>query len=85
MSGKKIDSLTRSVIEKAGFGKYFVHSTGHGVGLDIHEMPYISSKSDTVVEDGMVYTIEPGIYIPDEFGIRIEDMVVMIDGKAVVL
>ena len=85
MRAKEIDSLTRDIITKAGFGKYFVHSTGHGVGLDIHEMPYISSKSDMIIEDGMVYTIEPGIYIPDEFGIRIEDMVAMVDGRAVVL
>jgi Xaa-Pro aminopeptidase len=85
MKANKIDSLTRDIIHKAGFGEYYVHSTGHGVGLDIHEMPYISAKSDTIVEDGMVYTIEPGIYIPGEFGIRIEDMVAMVDGKAVVL
>jgi len=85
MKAKEIDALTRNIIDKAGFAKYFVHSTGHGVGLDIHEMPYISSKSDTIVEDGMVYTIEPGIYLPNEFGIRIEDMVAMVDGKAKVL
>jgi len=85
MKAKQIDKLARDVIEKAGFGKYFVHSTGHGVGLDIHEMPYISSKSDIVIEDGMVYTIEPGIYIEGEFGIRIEDMVVMKNSKAKVL
>ena len=85
MKAKKVDALTRDIVTKAGFGEYYVHSTGHGVGLDIHEMPYISTKSDTIIEDGMVYTIEPGIYIPDEFGIRIEDMVAMIDGKAVVL
>lgn len=85
MKAKKVDALTRDIVTKAGFGEYYVHSTGHGVGLDIHEMPYISTKSDTVIEDGMVYTIEPGIYIPGEFGIRIEDMVAMVDGKAVVL
>ena len=85
MKAKKVDALTRNIIEKAGYGKYYVHSTGHGVGLDIHEMPYISTKSDTIIEDGMVYTIEPGIYIPNEFGIRIEDMVAMVDGKAKVL
>jgi Xaa-Pro aminopeptidase len=85
MKAKEIDALTRNIINKAGFGKYFVHSTGHGVGLDIHEMPYISSKSNMIIEDGMVYTIEPGIYIPDEFGIRIEDMVAMIDGRVIVL
>jgi len=85
MKAKDIDALARDVIEKAGFGKYFVHSTGHGVGLDIHEMPYISSKSKTKIEDGMVYTIEPGIYIEGEFGIRIEDMVVMENSRAKVL
>ena len=85
MKAKKVDALTRDIVEKAGYGKYYVHSTGHGVGLDIHEMPYISTKSDITIEDGMVYTIEPGIYIPNEFGIRIEDMVAMVDGKASVL
>ena len=85
MKAKEIDALARDVIEQAGFGKCFVHSTGHGVGLDIHEMPYISSRSDTVIEDAMVYTIEPGIYIEGEFGIRIEDMVVMQNGRAKVL
>ena len=85
MKAKKIDALTRDIITNGGMGEYYVHSTGHGVGLDIHEMPYISSKSEMLVEDGMVYTIEPGIYIPGEFGIRIEDMVTMVSGKVVVL
>jgi Xaa-Pro aminopeptidase len=85
MKAKKIDAFTRDIIEKGGMAEYYIHSTGHGVGLDIHEMPYINSKSEMRVEDGMVYTIEPGIYIPDEFGIRIEDMVAMIDGRAVIL
>ncbi len=85
MRGKEIDRIGREIIDKAGFGKYFIHSTGHGVGLDIHEMPYISTRSKTKIQDGMVYTIEPGIYIPDAFGIRIEDMVVMEEGRARVL
>lgn len=85
MKAKKIDAFTRDIIEKAGMGEYYVHSTGHGVGLDIHEMPYISGRSEMHVEDGMVYTVEPGIYIPGEFGIRIEDMVAMVDGRAVIL
>jgi len=85
MKAKKIDAFTRDIIEKGGMGEYYVHSTGHGVGLDIHEMPYISAKSEMKVEDGMVYTIEPGIYIPGEFGIRIEDMVAMVNGRVVVL
>lgn len=85
MKASEIDNLTRSVIEEAGFGKYFVHSTGHGVGLDIHEYPFINSKSDLIIEDNMVFTIEPGIYLPKEFGVRIEDTVAMINGKAVIL
>ncbi len=85
MRANQIDKLARDVIETAGFGKYFVHSTGHGVGLDIHEMPYISSKSKIKVEDEMVFTIEPGIYIPGEFGVRIEDMVLMRDGRVEIL
>jgi Xaa-Pro aminopeptidase len=85
MRASEIDALARDVIEKAGYGKYFVHSTGHGVGLDIHEMPYISAKNRERISDGMVFTIEPGIYIPGKFGIRIEDMVAMIRGRAEVL
>ena len=85
MKAKEIDKIAREIIEKNGFGKYFVHSTGHGVGLDIHEMPYISPKSETIIEDGMVFTIEPGIYLKGDFGIRIEDMVVMHKGKAHIL
>ena len=85
MKARQIDALARDVIEKAGFGRYFVHSTGHGVGLDIHEMPYISTRSKTRIEDGMVFTVEPGIYIPGEFGIRIEDTVAMLRGRAEIL
>ncbi|WP_456381110.1 M24 family metallopeptidase [Hydrogenimonas sp.] len=85
MTGAQIDRLARDVIEKGGMGKAFVHSTGHGVGLDIHEMPYISARGGTTVEDGMVFTIEPGVYFPGEFGIRIEDMVVMKNGRAEIL
>lgn len=85
MKASDIDKLTRDVIEKAGFGKYFVHSTGHGVGLDIHEFPNINSRSDVIIEDNMVFTIEPGIYLPEEFGVRIEDTVVMKNGKAKIL
>jgi len=80
-----IDKAARDVIDKAGFGKYFIHSTGHGVGLDIHELPVISSKSQTIIAENMLFTIEPGIYLPDKFGVRIEDMVVIQNGKALVL
>ncbi|PAF47122.1 X-Pro aminopeptidase [Helicobacter sp. 12S02634-8] len=85
MSGKQIDGIAREVIDKAGYGKYFIHSTGHGIGLDIHELPFISKKSETIIEDGMVFSIEPGIYIPNRYGVRIEDLVVVEDGRAVVL
>ncbi|PLY07847.1 MAG: X-Pro aminopeptidase [Arcobacter sp.] len=85
MKASEIDKLTRDVIEKSGYGKYFVHSTGHGVGLDIHEFPNINSKSDVIIENNMVFTIEPGIYLPNEFGVRIEDTVVMKNGKAIIL
>ncbi|MEK7678945.1 MAG: M24 family metallopeptidase, partial [Deltaproteobacteria bacterium] len=69
-----IDMAARGVISYAGFGKYFVHSTGHGVGLDVHEPPVIGPKSNDVLEEGMVITVEPGIYIPGWGGVRIEDM-----------
>jgi len=75
---KDIDKIARDIIQDAGYGKYFVHSLGHGVGLDIHELPRVSKNSEDIVQEGMVFTIEPGIYIPGEFGVRIEDMV-MID------
>ncbi len=85
MKASQIDKLARDVIEKAGFGKYFVHSTGHGVGLDIHEYPNINSRNNVLIEDNMVFTIEPGIYLSDKFGVRIEDTVVMKKGRAEIL
>lgn len=85
MSGKEIDALARGVIEKAGFKEFFTHSTGHGIGLDIHELPRISTRSEDIIKEGMVFSIEPGIYIPDKFGVRIEDLVVIEGGKARVL
>ena len=77
IKAKELDKIARDVIEEAGYGKYFVHSLGHGVGLDIHEWPFINSRNETILKEGMVFTIEPGIYIPGEFGIRIEDMVLI--------
>ena len=69
-----VDKAARDIIENAGCGKYFGHGTGHGVGLQIHESPRLSPKSRHILEIGDVVTVEPGIYIPDEFGVRIEDM-----------
>ncbi|WP_461866338.1 aminopeptidase P family protein [Thermococcus sp.] len=68
-----VDRAAREYIEKAGYGKYFTHRTGHGLGLDVHEEPYISPGNSTILREGMVFTIEPGIYLPGKFGIRIED------------
>ena len=82
MTGEEIDSVAREVIEDAGYGDEFGHGLGHGVGLVIHERPMVVPKSKDIVEDGMVFTIEPGIYIPGWGGIRIEDIVVMEDGRA---
>ncbi len=72
-----VDNAAREIINNAGYGSNFGHGTGHGVGLAIHEKPVISSFSDAVLDDGMVITIEPGIYIPDWGGVRIEDMVLV--------
>lgn len=72
-----IDFAARDFIKKAGYGKYFSHGTGHGIGLAVHEWPNISPYNDNTVEEGMVFTIEPGIYIPGWGGIRIEDMVLV--------
>ncbi len=84
-SGKtasQIDNSARYVIKQAGYGAYFAHATGHGIGLEVHEFPGISRGSAVPVRDGMVFTIEPGIYVPGLGGVRIEDMVIMEKGRA---
>jgi Xaa-Pro aminopeptidase len=73
----EIDEAARSVLRRAGLDRYFTHSTGHGVGLEIHEGPRLAAKQEQVLEPGMVITIEPGVYIPGKFGVRIEDMVLV--------
>ncbi len=73
----KIDQAARHLLNREGYGKYFIHNLGHGVGLDTHELPFISPKSRKRLKDGMVFTIEPGIYIPGWGGMRKEDMVVV--------
>ncbi len=78
---RDIDHEARKTITDAGFGEYFIHRTGHGLGLDGHEPPYIHQNSETVLEDGMTFTIEPGIYLPGKGGIRIEDDVVFQDDQ----
>ncbi len=71
----EVDKAARDVLDKAGWGEYFTHSTGHGVGLEIHEQPRVAAGQEMRLETGMVITIEPGVYLPGKFGIRIEDMV----------
>lgn len=72
-----VDDAARGVIAQAGYGEFFLHRTGHGLGLDIHEPPYITATSDTVLEEGMVFSIEPGIYLAGRFGIRLEEVVIV--------
>ena len=77
MSGKELDKIARDIIESAGHGNEFGHSLGHGVGMEIHESPYASPNKDDILEHNSIVTIEPGIYIENEFGVRIEDFVVV--------
>lgn len=79
---KEIDAVARRVIAEAGYGSYFTHRTGHGLGIEIHEEPFLDSSGKQSLEEGMVLTVEPGIYLPGRFGIRIEDSVVVSAGGA---
>ena len=79
VSCKDVDNACRKYIEEKNYGKYFIHSTGHGIGLEVHELPTISYRSDTKLKENMTITVEPGIYIENEFGIRIEDSLIVKD------
>ena len=85
MKGQEVDEIARTVIEEAGYGEEFGHGLGHGVGLAVHERPMVVPTSKDVIEDGMVFTVEPGIYISGWGGVRIEDIVVMENGRARIL
>lgn len=80
MQAGEVDGLAREVIRQGGFGDFFTHRTGHGLGMEAHEPPYIFGSNPLTLEDGMVFTIEPGIYLPGKYGVRIEDDVVVEDG-----
>jgi Xaa-Pro aminopeptidase len=75
--GKEVDALGRAVIDEAGHGEHYGHGLGHGVGMEVHEGPNLSPRSEATLEAGNVVTVEPGIYVPGQFGVRIEDLVVV--------
>lgn len=79
VTAQEVDRAARAVIEEAGYGEQFLHRTGHGLGLDVHERPYIVDGNETTLQPGMVHSIEPGIYLEGEFGVRIEDAVLVTD------
>jgi Xaa-Pro aminopeptidase len=86
MTGREVDSLSRDVIARAGYGEAFTHSLGHGIGLEVHEPPWLSQlRGDAVLQPGMVFSVEPGVYLPGWGGVRIEDLVVLEDGGARIL
>jgi Xaa-Pro dipeptidase len=72
-----VDKVARDIIKEYGYADNFIHSTGHGLGLEVHEKPSLSKKDDSKLQKGMVITVEPGIYIKDEFGVRIEDVILI--------
>lgn len=72
-----VDMASRSVIEEAGYGEFYIHGTGHGVGAEVHEPPTLNAKSREILQENQAVTIEPGIYLPDKFGVRIEDLAIV--------
>lgn len=74
---RDIDAISRNIIEDAGYGEFYIHGTGHGVGTEVHEAPTLNSRSDEILAEFMPVTVEPGIYIPNEFGVRIEDLAII--------
>ncbi len=84
-TGREVDAVARDIISEGGYGEYFGHGLGHGVGVEIHEAPRLNTESDTVLQPGMVVTVEPGIYLPGKGGVRIEDLVVVTEDGCEIL
>lgn len=74
---RDVDKIVRDIITGSGYGEYYIHGTGHGVGRQVHEEPYLNTRSEDLLEENMAVTVEPGIYIPGEFGVRIEDLAII--------
>jgi Xaa-Pro aminopeptidase len=81
----QVDAACRDLIAQSGYEKLFIHSTGHGIGLDVHEPPWLRMKNNEILQPKMVVTVEPGIYIENKFGVRIEDSIIVNDGRPQVL
>jgi Xaa-Pro aminopeptidase len=79
VTAEAVDAAARDMLTTAGYGELFIHRTGHGIGLEEHEAPYIVAGNTTVLAPGMAFSVEPGIYLPGRFGMRIEDIVVVTD------
>jgi len=77
-----VDRAARTVISEAGYGEFFIHRTGHGIGLDMHEEPYIVAGNEALLAKGMAFSVEPGVYLPGKFGVRIEDVVALVESGA---
>ncbi|MGI9126375.1 MAG: M24 family metallopeptidase, partial [Mycobacterium sp.] len=77
VTAEQVDAAARDVLAQAGLAEYFVHRTGHGIGLSVHEEPYIVAGNDQLLEQGMAFSVEPGVYIPGHWGARIEDIVIV--------